>query len=159
MVIHMEAIQKNNLVISIIKGILISFIFTVVTLTIFSILLVYTELSEEIIRPVIITITGISILIGSSIGTKKLKKNGLIMGATIGALYILIIYMISSILNSDFSLNMISLIMIGIGLIAGMLGRYNWGKYKIVAKRLNAQIAFNLFCYLKEKKIDIFITM
>lgn len=137
----MEVLQKNNLVISIIKGTLISFGFTIITLAIFSTLLVYTELSEEIIKPVIITITGISILIGSSIGTKKLNKNGLVIGATIGILYILIIYMISSILNSNFSLNMISLIMIGIGLIAGMLGRYNWSEYKI------------------EKNIDIFITI
>lgn len=141
MIIHMEVLQKNNLVISIIKGTLISFGFTIITLAIFSTLLVYTELSEEIIKPVIITITGISILIGSSIGTKKLNKNGLVIGATIGILYILIIYMISSILNSNFSLNMISLIMIGIGLIAGMLGRYNWSEYKI------------------EKNIDIFITI
>ena len=137
----MEVLQKNNLVISIIKGTLISFGFTIITLAIFSTLLVYTELSEEIIKPVIITITGISILIGSSIGTKKLNKNGLVIGATIGILYILIIYMISSILNSNFSLNMISLIMIGIGIIAGMLGRYNWSEYKI------------------EKNIDIFITI
>ena len=49
----------------IIRGILISFVFTICMLMIFSVLLVYTNLSEQTIKPVIITITGISILIGS----------------------------------------------------------------------------------------------
>lgn len=128
----MEMFENNKPVFSIIKGTLIAFLFTLIVLTIFSALLVYTEVSEELIKPVIITVTGISILIGSSIATKKLKKNGLLNGAIIGILYILIIYIISSILNSSFSLNLVSLIMIGIGLIGGVLGRYNWSKHKIV---------------------------
>lgn len=122
----MEVLEtNNNHLFSIIKGTLIAFFVTIIALMFFSILLVYTELSEETIKPVIITITGISILIGSSIGTKKLKKNGLINGAIIGILYILIIYIISSILNSNFAINLMSLIMIGIGLIGGILGRNN----------------------------------
>ena len=47
-------------------------------------------------------------------------------------LFILIIYLISSILNSNFAINLVSLIMIGIGLVGGVLGRYNWSKYKVV---------------------------
>ena len=122
----MEVLEtNNNHLFSIIKGTIIAFFVTVIALMVFSILLVYTDLSEETIKPVIITITGISILIGSSIGTRKLKKNGLINGAIIGILYILIIYIISSILNSNFTINLMSLIMIGIGLIGGILGRNN----------------------------------
>ena len=90
----MEVLEtNNNHLFSIIKGTLIAFFVTVIALMVFSILLVYTDLSEETIKPVIITITGISILIGSSIGTRKLKKNGLINGAIIGILYILIIFL------------------------------------------------------------------
>ena len=122
----MEVLEtNNNHLFSIIKGTLIAFFVTVIALIVFSVLLVYTDLSEETIRPVIITLTGISILIGSSVGTRKLKKNGLINGAIIGFLYILIIYIISSILNSNFTINLMSLIMIGIGLIGGILGRNN----------------------------------
>lgn len=130
----MEIFKSNNSIFSMIKGTLIAFFITIITLTIFSILLVYTDLSEETIKPVIITVTGISILIGSSMGTKKLKKNGLMNGAIIGILYILIIYMISSILNSNFTINLMSLIMIGIGLIGGIFGRNNWSEYKITRK-------------------------
>ena len=120
----MELIENESPIFSIIKGTIIAFLFTLVALTIFSLLLVYTDLSEATIQPVIITVTGISLLIGSSIGTKKLKKNGLVNGAIIGILYIFIIYILSSVLKSNFTLNLMSLIMIGVGLIGGILGRY-----------------------------------
>ena len=108
--------------ICILRGILISFLFTVCMLTIFSALLVYTNLSEETIKPVIITITGISILIGSSLGTRKLHKNGLLSGGIIGASYILLLYFISSIISSNFGINWASIIMIIVGLIGGVFG-------------------------------------
>lgn len=118
----MEFLKSENRFINILKGVLISFLFTLIFLTIFSLLLVYTNLSEDTIKPVIITITGISILIGSSFGTRKFKKNGLINGGIIGGTYILILYLISSIANSNFQIDLISTIMILIGVIGGILG-------------------------------------
>ena len=118
----MDLLKSENRVINIIKGIIISLIFTIVMLTIFSVLLVYTDLSERTIKPVIITITGISILIGSSMGTRKIKKNGLINGGIIGSTYILTLYIISSIINSSFQINLISVIMISVGIVGGIFG-------------------------------------
>ena len=118
----MEIFENNKPIISIIKGTLISFLTTIIAITVFAVLLTYTNLSENTIQPVIITVTGISILIGSSIGTRKIRKNGLITGAGIGVSYILIIYFISSIMNSNFSLSWISAIMIGVGIVGGVLG-------------------------------------
>ena len=107
---------------NIIKGVGISLLTTFLLLLIFAVILTYTETSETIINPVIIVITAISILIGSSIGSIKIKKNGLLNGALIGGLYILTIYIISSILNWRFSLEVQSIIMIAIGIIFGILG-------------------------------------
>lgn len=104
------------------KGVGIALLSTFILLLIFSLLLTYTEMSEIIINPVIIVITAISILIGSSIGNIKIKKNGLLNGGIIGAVYILTIYLISSILNWEFGLNLQSIIMIAIGMIFGILG-------------------------------------
>ncbi len=118
----MNFLKSEKQSMCIIRGVLISFLFTICMLTIFSILLVYTNLSEETIKPVIITITGISILIGSSVGTRKLHKNGLISGGIIGSSYILMLYLISSIISSNFAINWISVIMIIIGLIGGIFG-------------------------------------
>ena len=68
----------------IIKGIVLSIIFTLVSLLIFAAVLTYTELSEKTISPVIIVVSALSILIGSSISTIKIKKYGLLNGAIVG---------------------------------------------------------------------------
>lgn len=113
---------ENNFFANLIKGVGIAFISTIILLIIFSAILTFTNINENVINPVIITVTGISILIGSSIANNKIKKNGLLNGALVGAIYILIIYIISSLLNWRFGLNLQSLIMIVVGMIFGMLG-------------------------------------
>ena len=119
----MESYEKSNTFFNILKGVIISLIFTIVCLFIFSCLLVYTDVSENLMQPVIIVITGISILLGSSIGNRKATKNGIVNGAIVGIIYILCIYIISSIVNGgNFMLNMQSFIMIAMGLIGGIIG-------------------------------------
>ena len=113
---------ENNFFINIFKGVGIAFITTIVLLLIFSAILTFTNINENVINPVIITATGISILVGSSIGNKKVKKNGLLNGALIGACYFIIIYLISSLLNWKFMLDLQSIIMIAIGIFFGILG-------------------------------------
>ena len=113
--------NKNN-VINIFKGIIISFILTLILLFIFSIILTYTQIPESTIGPVIIIITVISILIGSSISTIKIRKNGIINGGIIGMIYILILYLFSSMFETGFSVNIYSIIMIVFSIIAGMIG-------------------------------------
>ena len=115
-------VEENKTVIQILKGIGISLITTLVFLIIFALILTYTQVEEKTINPVIVVITPLSILIGSSIVNIKIKKNGLINGAIIGGAYMLIIYLISSILNWKFGLNAQSIIMIVVGVIFGILG-------------------------------------
>ena len=112
----------TTLISSIIKGILISFITTIVLLLIFSIILTYTDISESFITPTIIVITAISIFIGSTISNSKIQKNGLLNGAIIGGIYLLSIYLISSIINQKFLMSMQSIVMIISGMICGMFG-------------------------------------
>lgn len=120
----MEISQKaeNKTIKNVAKGVVISLISTCIMLLIFTILLTYTDINENLIDTVIIIITAISILIGSSIGNYKMKKNGLLNGAIIGMGYIITIYLISSILNWKFSLNFKSIIMIIITIFFGILG-------------------------------------
>lgn len=120
----MESYQENNKknLKNISIGIGISIFITSICLFVFSILLTYTNLSENTITPTIIIITGISLLIGSSIGNVKIKKNGIINGAIIGGGYILILYLISSLINVEFTLNFKSIIMIIVGILFGIFG-------------------------------------
>lgn len=112
--------QKN--IIQIVKGIGISIIITLCLLFVFSLLLTYTDISEDTMPTVVIAITAISILIGSSIINLKIKKRGIVNGAIIGGSYILILYIISSIISGSFALNLPAIIMIISGVLAGMLG-------------------------------------
>ena len=120
----METYQESNkgVIKNIFKGIGISMLFTIICLLIFSIVLTYTNIGENTITAVIMVVTAISILIGSSIGNKTIKKNGILNGALVGGGYILILYLISSLLNVRFSLNMQSGIMIMLGIVFGVLG-------------------------------------
>ena len=107
----------------ILKGAVIAFIFTIISLTIFASLLVYTNMSEHLIQPVIIGVTAISILFGSFIANKRENKNGIITGIIISIIYIGLIYLISSaIKGGDFRLNMGAVIMILVGMFCGAVG-------------------------------------
>ena len=115
-----ETITKK--LIYIVKGVVISIIFTIICLLIFSVILAYTNISESFIEPFIIVITAISIFIGSSIGNLNIKKNGLLNGALIGGIYLISIYLLSSIINKNFSMTAQSIIIIISGIICGMIG-------------------------------------
>ena len=106
----------------IIKGSVIAIILSVILLTIYALLLSYTTISENTMVPVIITITGISILIGSSISSMHIKKQGMVNGALVGLIYMLTLYILSSIFLLSFEINLKSVIMIGVGILAGMIG-------------------------------------
>lgn len=121
----MENLDKNQInknLINIIKGSSISIIITLILLFVFSIILTYTTIQESIIAPVVIVITIISILIGSSISSLKIKKNGLINGGLVGLIYILVIYILSSVTLVGFNVNMTTIIMMCSSIVAGIIG-------------------------------------
>ena len=93
----MEIVSGENKVIkNVIKGTIISIVTTLLLFLVFAAILTYTNISETTIFPVIVVITGISILLGSSLGNIKIRKNGLLNGGLIGLIYMLVLYFISS---------------------------------------------------------------
>ena len=121
----MENIKESEFsknMIRIVKGSITAIILTLILLLIFAILLTYTQIKENTINPVIIVITGISILVGSSVSTLKINKNGLINGFLVGLIYIIAIYLISRITGTGFRINLYSIIMMLVSIIMGMIG-------------------------------------
>ena len=119
----MEVSNTDNKALkNILKGTIIAFMTTLVAFLVFALLLTYTNISEETIFPIVVVITGISILLGSSLGNLKIKKNGIINGGFIGLIYMLLLYFVSSCFIGNFSLNVNSIILIIAAIIAGMLG-------------------------------------
>mgnify|MGYP000106766280 FL=1 len=119
---NISKVEKNNTITIIAKGYVFSLIISLISLFIYAIILVNTNIQENTIKPVVITITGISILVGSSITSSKIKKNGIVNGVCVGGLYLGSLYILSSIAFSGFSLTLSSIIMIVIGSILGGIG-------------------------------------
>ncbi len=118
-----ENISENgNNIKKVIKGSAFSIIITLIELLIYSIILSYTSVSESTIPTIVIIITAISVLIGSTISTSNIKKNGIINGMFVGLIYIAIIYLLSSIVTGNFLLNITSIIMIITSVLTGALG-------------------------------------
>lgn len=117
-----ETINTNTDLFRMLKGLFLSIGFTILALFLFAIILTYSNVQENTIPPVIIVITVISILLGSSISMRKLKKNGILKGGIIGIVYLLILYSISSTFSGDFALSVSSIIMMIGGVIAGAIG-------------------------------------
>lgn len=114
--------DKDSNIIKIIKGSIISIIISLLFLTVYAILLSTTNISEDSMETIVIIISGISILIGSSLSTKKLKKQGMINGGIVGLIYMMFLYLLSSIILMNFKMNLNTIIMLATGILAGMIG-------------------------------------
>ena len=114
--------EKNKNIINVIKGAIIAIILSLIFLTIYAAVLSFTNVSENTMVPVVLVITGISILIGSSMSSISIKKKGLMNGALVGLIYAITLYILSSIFGAGFSIELNSIIMIIVSIITGMIG-------------------------------------
>ena len=120
--VSINKINLNNNIVKVIKGSIIAFLISIMLLFIFASLLVYTNIQENTIKPVVIIISIISILVGSSLSSIKIKRKGIVNGALVGTIYIMVIYILSSICFVGFELNLESIIMIISSIVSGMIG-------------------------------------
>lgn len=121
--INTNSIKKINSSINyIVKGLIISLVFTFISLIILSAVLTYTSVPESVGNSAIIVVNSISILIGSGITTKNQKSKGILKGSLCAICYIGIIYILSSLISLDFTVNIDSIIMIVTSIIAGGIG-------------------------------------
>lgn len=114
--------KNDNITFKLGKGLVISFLITLISVFLFAILLTCTDISENVIPVSIIILTCVSILIGSLISTKRIRRNGMINGGIIGGIYVITLYIISSILNTGFYVNIHTVLMLVLGIVAGLIG-------------------------------------
>ena len=117
-----ERSNKNSNFINVARGSIIAITITLVCLVIFSVILANTEVAESTINPVIILVTAVSIFVGSIMSVSRISKRGIINGGIVGMIYFLAIYILSGIVNSNFSINISGIILIICGILAGVLG-------------------------------------
>jgi putative membrane protein (TIGR04086 family) len=111
---------------SLIKGILVSYIITIPAFIIFSFILTYTDFPEKFIRTVVLITTIMSVMVAGAVAIRNVKSRGWLNGAFVGFIYIFVLYVLSSLVFKDFSIdkNVISMTAIGIfsGAIGGIIG-------------------------------------
>jgi|LSQX01.2.fsa_nt_gb putative membrane protein (TIGR04086 family) len=111
---------------TILKGVFLSYIITMVIFLIFATVITYTDFPESTIPAIVVVATIFSIVIGGAGVAKKAKSKGWLNGALTGATYIIILYFISalSLVGFVFDKNVIYMLILGIisGAFGGILG-------------------------------------
>ncbi len=121
----MEELKENvgvNKFLLMLKGIVFSIVMTLFMILILSIVLSFSNIKENVIMPTVIFISSFSILMGGFLVAKKMDEKGIVYGSVLGLSYMLILYLISSIMSFDFSLNVNAIIMIVLGVLGGAIG-------------------------------------
>lgn len=104
------------------REMILSIILSLIFMFIFAIILSQTKLNENLINPVTIGIVAFSLMVGAFRISKAKKEKGILYGALLGLIYMIILYLISSAYNFQFALSMHSIIMIILGIIGGAIG-------------------------------------
>lgn len=116
---NIDNLKNDKIIKSIFSGVIKSFIITIFLIMLIAFILVKTNISENVIGPSIFIITSISIFAGTM---SSVRKSGIILGASIGLIYMVLIYSLSSMLNGNFILTISSVMLIALGITSGIIG-------------------------------------
>lgn len=108
--------------INIVKSLGISYIFTFILLAIFAFIINFTDFPSSAVSIVTIIIVLVSVLMAGIINGKKVTEKGWLTGLLSGGLYMLILYLVGSLVFRDFSINSNAIILIISGILAGVTG-------------------------------------
>ena len=117
-----SALQGDVKIMTFIKGVLVSYIITIPTFVVFAFILSNTSFPEKYISPVVIITTVVSVMFAGLSVTKSIRSKGWLNGAIVGLAYIFILYMVSSLVFNDFSINKNVVTIAFLGVLAGITG-------------------------------------
>jgi putative membrane protein (TIGR04086 family) len=103
------------------EGVLRGFMLTLLALLIYSVVLKFATFSEGVSSMFILVVTMISILYGAIFSARKINKKGWLVGATVGLLYIVIIYLVALVAGGEATLAIKDLIRVTLAVIVGGL--------------------------------------
>lgn len=106
----------------ILKGIGFSYLVTIPLFAVFSFIISRMEFPDRFINTAVLVTTIISILIAGILTSINLKTRGWANGAVVGLIYMLILYIVSSIVYGSFPFNRYVLTMVFIGTVTGAIG-------------------------------------
>lgn len=104
------------------KGLLLSFIITIVLLLILSLLLTFTSIREARLPLFNNIVMVISIVVGSMYVAIKTKENGWLNGAILGLIYFFIVLLFNLIFFKSFDSNLLVISKLVLSTIMGLIG-------------------------------------
>ena len=116
-------VQSGSLdIIYLLKNTAVGFVLTIVLLFLVSVLGVFASLPEAVTKLLVSAVAYTSIGICGCRAARHVHSGGLISGAISGLIYIIVLYLIGSIVNGSFSLSSTSLITALISILSGAVG-------------------------------------
>jgi len=111
--------NKENFVLDLkdtIRGVLLSLLFSLLLVLVFALIIRWADLDEKTIIPVNYAIKFLSLFLGVMIGFKN-RKNGILKGAIVGLIFILLTFLIFSAMNGfkDVKFNWLDLAFLPLG--------------------------------------------
>lgn len=117
-----EGISERLNLAAIFKGILVSYMITFPIFAVFAYALTYTSFPEKFVSPLVVFGTILSIMTAGAVATRKMKSKGWLNGGVVGLIYMLILYLFSSIVFKNFSIDRYVAVLMIIGLLTGCIG-------------------------------------
>lgn len=117
--------QKSSFILSVLKGVLVALSSCLILILIFAFILRFVTISDALIKPINQIIKCVSVLVGTFTALKHRKEQGLITGLFVGILFVLLSFVVFSLLdgNFEFSRTLINDFFFGgvIGAISGII--------------------------------------
>lgn len=118
-----ESRQKSgSRAICLIRGMAVAFAITCIIFIGFGILLTYTDLSESSLPLVSLVCTALSAAFAGNDWAACVGRKGILWGATAGAVYTVLLYIITSLASDHFSLQLSGLMTLTVALAGGVVG-------------------------------------
>ena len=117
---YSKTTKERMNILPVLSGIILSVVTSLVLILLFALMIKWFEWGDGVITPFNIAIKIISIAVGVFVATKD-GKNGLKKGAVVGVFYIMLSFLIFSILLGSFSLSVKFLWDLLLGLLGGVI--------------------------------------
>lgn len=104
------------------RGILVSYLITLPLFAVFAALLTYSGFPEKYIPTAVLITTVVSVMIAGWSTTLGIRNKGWLNGAMVGFVYMLVLYILSSIVFANFKIDQHVVTMTLIGVLAGAIG-------------------------------------
>lgn len=107
---------------SVFKGIAAAYIITIPAFMLFALILSNTDFPQKLLSPAVVVTTIISVLTAGSVSAKEVRSRGWLNGGVVGFIYMLVLYIFSSLVFKNFTIDKYVVTMSLIGILTGAIG-------------------------------------